>query len=141
VALPSLTWVASGLLIAAFVLVLAAGLDLTWQRYKTPELRRRSDVDRFARAIDRQRFACLGMILLLVGAGGVALVGLLGGWCHTDDLAFTFVSGVPFMIAEAFVKFAERRFKSVPTANAKVRKMWAQVLDDWEHSPVPDWSF
>ena len=61
-ALPSLTLVASGLLIAAFVLVVAAGLDLTWLRATTPVLRGRRDLNRFRRAVNRQRYALPGRV-------------------------------------------------------------------------------
>jgi len=138
-AVPSLTLVASGLLIAAFALVVAAGLDLTWQRASTRMLQDSSDLARFRRAINRQRYACLGVIGLLIAAGVVILVGLIGGWCRADDLPFTFGAGVPLLAAEWFVKYAERRFKGVPAASSKLRAKWARVLQEWEEHPVPDW--
>jgi hypothetical protein len=136
-----LTLVASGLLIAAFVLVVMAALDLTRVRFSTPVLRRRSDLERFRRAITRQRFACLGVIVLFVSAGTVALVGQIGGWCRMDDLPLTFGAGVPLLLVEWWLKYAERRFKAVPTANSKIRARWQRTLEEWEAHPVPDWSF
>jgi len=137
--LPSLTLVASGLLIAAFVLVVAAALDLTRMRFTTPMLQGRADLDRFRRAINRQRWASLGVIVFLVCTGVVALVGLLGGWLRADDLPITIGAGLPLLLVEWWMKYAERRFKAVPAANAKVRAKWERALREWEESPIPDW--
>lgn len=137
--LPPLTLVASGLLIAAFVLVVAAALDLTWVRFTTPMLQNRADLDKFRRAITRQRWASLGVILLLVGAGAVTLVGWIGGWLRMDDLPVTIGAGVPLLFVEWWMKYAERRFKSVPAASEKIRARWERAIREWEERPVPDW--
>jgi hypothetical protein len=138
-ALPSLTLVATGLLAAAFALVVAAGLDLTWLRAATPVLRGRADLTRFRRAVTRQRWACLGVLVLLIGAGAVFLVGLLGGWCRPDDLPLTAGAGVPLLAAEWWLRSAEARFKAVPAANPRIRAAWERVVLWWEEHPVPDW--
>ncbi len=138
-ALPSLTLVASGLLIAAFVVVVVAALDLTWIRFTTPMLRGRADLDRFRRAITRQRWASLVVIFLLISAAAVALVGQLGGWCQLDDLPVTIGAGVPLMFVEWWMKYAERRFKAIPAANDKIRAKWERALREWEERPIPDW--
>jgi heme A synthase len=137
--LPTLTLVASGLLIAAFVIVVLAATDLTLVRLKTRVLLNKADLKRFRGAICRQRWASLLLILLLVAAGGVALVGLLGGWVHADDLPFAIGSGVPLIFVEWWMKYAERRFKAVPAANEKIRARWERILQEWEESPIPDW--
>ena len=137
--LPTITLVASGLLIAAFVLVVAAASDLTWTRATTRVLQDNVDLKRFRRAINRQRWASLFVVLLLVAAGGVALVGLLGGWLHADDLPFAIGAGVPLMFVEWWMKYAERRFKAVPAANEKLAAKWARALQEWEERPIPDW--
>lgn len=137
--LPSLSLAASGLLVAAFAVALAAGLDLTWQRIATPILRGRADLARYRRAVTRQRWACLGVVVLLVAAGVVFLVGLLGGWCRPDDLPLTAGAGVPLLTAELWLRFAESRFRAVPAANPRVRAAWARVVLWWEEHPIPDW--
>lgn len=138
-ALPSLTLVASGLLVAAFAVVVAAGLDLTRLRATTPVLRGRADLARFRRAVTRQRWAALGVIVLLIAAGAVFLVGLLGGWCRADDLPITFGAGVPLLVVELWLRYAEARFRAVPAADPRLQARWEQVLRDWEEHPVPDW--
>ena len=138
-AIPSLTLVASGLLIVAFAIVVAAASDLTWMRASTRVLRNRADLDRFSRAISRQRWASLLVILLLISAAAVALVGQLGGWCHLDDLPMTIGAGVPLMFVEWWMKYAERRFKAIPAANEKLRAKWERALQEWEERPIPDW--
>ena len=139
--LPSFTQVASGLLLAAFVVVMAAGLDLTRVRLATRMLKGRADLDRFRRAIDRQRYLCLGLILLFVGWGVVVLVGLLGGWCRPEDVSLEVASGVPLLVSKLWLRYVEAKFKAVPTANAKVQAAWNRALWEWEESPIPDWSF
>ena len=139
--LPSLTLVASGLLIAAFVVVLVAGLDLTRVRLLTPVLKGRADLNRFRRAIDRQRYLCLGVIVLFVGWGVVVLVGLLGGWCRAEDVSLEIASGVPLLVVKLWLHFVEARFKAVPTANAKFQAAWNREIQAWEEQPIPDWSF
>lgn len=138
-ALPSLALVASGLLIAAFFVVVAAASDLTWQRARTRTLRSKSDLARFRRAICRQRWASLAVIVLLVVAGGVALVGFLGGWMRAEDLPFTIGAGLPLMLVEWWMKYAERRFRAVTAANEKLASKWARALHEWEERPIPDW--
>src|SRR5689334_17775552 len=130
--LPSLTLVASGLLVAAFALVVAAGADLTRVRAATPVLRGRSDLARFRRAVTRQRWAALGVIVLLVAAGAVLLVGLLGGWCRADDLPLTAGAGVPLLVVEVWLRYAEARFRAVPAADPRTRAAWDRVLLWWE---------
>ena len=137
--LPSLTLVASGLLIAAFALVVAAGLDLTWVRAITPVLRGPADLTRFRRAVTRQRWAALGVIVLLVGAGAVLLVGFGGGWCRPDDLPLALGAGVPLLVVELWLRYVEGRFKAVPAADPRIRAKWQRVLQEWEEHPVPDW--
>ncbi len=138
-AIPSLTLVASGLLIVAFAIVVAAASDLTWMRASTRVLRGRADLDRFRRAINRQRWASLLVIFLLISAAAVALVGQLGGWCHLEDLPLTLGAGVPLMFVEWWMKYAERRFKAIPAANEKLRARWERLLQEWEERPIPDW--
>ncbi len=138
-AIPSLTLVASGLLIVAFAIVVAAASDLTWMRASTRVLRNRADLDRFRRAINRQRWASLLVIFLLISAAAVALVGQLGGWCHLEDLPLTLGAGVPLMFVEWWMKYAERRFKAIPAANEKLRARWERLLQEWEERPIPDW--
>lgn len=138
-AIPSLTLVASGLLIVAFAIVVAAASDLTWMRASTRVLRNRADLDRFSRAINRQRWASLLVIFLLISAAAVALVGQLGGWCHLEDLPLTLGAGVPLMFVEWWMKYAERRFKAIPAANEKLRARWERLLQEWEERPIPDW--
>ena len=138
-AIPSLTLVASGLLIVAFAIVVAAASDLTWMRASTRVLRNRADLSRFSRAICRQRWASLLVIFLIISAAGVALVGLLGGWCHLDDLPMTIGAGVPLMFVEWWMKYAEHRFKAIPAANEKLRARWERLLQEWEERPIPDW--
>jgi len=121
--------------------VVAAGLDLTWLRATTPVLRSRADLTRFRRVITRQRFACLGVLVLLISAGVVALVGQLGGWCQWADLPLTVGAGVPLLLVVWWLKYAEARFKAVPAANPKIRAKWARVLQEWEEHPVPDCVF
>lgn len=128
-----------GLLAAAFALVVAAGLDLTRLWLTTPELRGPRDVARFRRAVCRQRWACLGVILLLVAAGAVFLVGLLGGWCRGDDVTLEVGAGVPLAVAEAWLKFVEKRVREVPAADRKTRAAWARVVRWWEKNPIPQW--
>lgn len=140
-AIPSFTQFASGLLIAAVVVVMAAGLDLTRVRLGTRVLKGRADLDRFRRAIDRQRYLCLGLILLLVGWGVVVLVGLLGGWCRPEDVSLEVASGVPLLVMKLCLHYVEAKFKAVPTANAKVQAVWNRTLIEWEEQPIPDWSF
>ena len=137
--IPSLTLAASGLLIVAFAIVVAAASDLTRIRFNTRELRGQADLARFRRAINRQRWASLLVILLLISAAAVALVGQLGGWCHLDDLPMTIGAGVPLMFVEWWMKYAERRFKAVPAANEKLRTRWERLLQEWEERPIPDW--
>jgi heme A synthase len=137
--LPPLALVASGILIAGFVVVVAAASDLTWVRFKTPVLRNKKDLARFRRAICRQRWASLLVILLLVAAGGVALVGFIGGWVRSEDLPFAIGAGIPLMVVEWWMKHAERRFKEVPTANETIAVKWHRTLEEWEQSPIPDW--
>ena len=138
-AIPSLTLVASGLLIVAFAIVVAAASDLTWMRASTRVLRNRADLDRFSRAINRQRWASLLVIFLLISAAAVALVGQLGGWCHLEDLPLTLGAGVPLMFVKWWMKYAERRFKAIPAANEKLRARWERLLQEWEERPIPDW--
>lgn len=137
--LPSMTLVATGLLIAAFALMVAAGLDLTWLRATTPVLRGRADLARFRRAVTRQRWAALGVIVLLIGAGAALLVGLLGGWCRTDDLPLTVGAGVPLLAVEWWLRHAEARFRAVPAADPRLQAEWARVVLWWEEHPVPEW--
>lgn len=137
--LPALTLIASGLLIAAFVVVVLAATDLTVVRLKTRVLRNKDDLRRFREAICRQRWASLLLILLLVATGGVALVGFIGGWMRSDDLPIAIGAGIPLMLVEWWMKFAERRFKAVPAANEKIAEKWARALEEWEQSPIPDW--
>ena len=138
-AIPSLTLVASGLLIVAFAIVVIAASDLTWMRFSTPTLRGRADLSRFSRAINRQRWASLLVIFLIISAAVVALVGQLGGWCQLDDLPMTIGAGVPLMFVEWWMKYAERRFKAIPAANEKLRTRWERALQEWEERPIPDW--
>lgn len=138
-AIPSLTLVASGLLIVAFAIVVIAASDLTWIRASTRVLRNRADLDRFSRAINRQRWASLLVIFLIISAAAVALVGQLGGWCQLDDLPMTIGAGVPLMFVEWWMKYAERRFKAIPAANEKLRARWERLLQEWEERPIPDW--
>ena len=138
-AIPSLTLVASGLLIVAFAIVVIAASDLTWIRASTRVLRNRADLDRFSRAINRQRWASLLVIFLLISAAAVALVGQLGGWCHLEDLPLTLGAGVPLMFVKWWMKYAERRFKAIPAANEKLRARWERLLQEWEERPIPDW--
>jgi hypothetical protein len=137
--LPSLTLVASGLLVAAFALVVAAGLDLTRLRVATPVLRGPADLARFRRAIARQRWATLGVLALFIGAGVAILLGLLGGWCRPDDLPLTFAAGVPLLVVEWWLRYVEARFKAVPAADPRIRLKWERALQEWEEHPVPDW--
>lgn len=130
--LPSLALVAGGLLLAAFVLAVVAGLDLTVVQFSTPVLRDRADLARFRGAIHRQRWLALGVILLFVAAGAVLLVGLLGGWCRADDLPLTAGAGVPLLVVEVWVRHAERRFKAVPAADPRLQAKWLQLLLWWE---------
>ena len=138
-AIPSLTLVASGLLIVAFAIVVIAASDLTWIRFNTRQLRGQADLARFRRAICRQRWASLLVIFLIISATAVALVGQLGGWCHLDDLPMTIGAGVPLMFVEWWMKYAERRFKAIPVANEKLRARWERLLQEWEERPIPDW--
>ena len=138
-ALPSLTLVVSGLLVAAFALVVVAGLDLTRVRVTTPVLRGPADLARFRRAVTRQRWATLGVLVLLIGAGVALLVGLVGGWCRPDDLPLTLGAGVPLLVVELWLRYVEARFRAVPAADARIRAKWERVLQEWEEHPVPDW--
>src|SRR3989442_1148059 len=130
--LPSLALVATGLLGAAFAVVVAAGLDLTWQRAATPVLRGRADLARVRRGINRQRWACLGVIVLLIAAGVAVLVGLVGGWCRAADLPLTAGAGVPLLAVELWLRSAEARFRAVPAADPRIRAKWERVLLEWE---------
>ncbi|MFO0802323.1 MAG: hypothetical protein U0791_04270 [Gemmataceae bacterium] len=70
--------------------------------------------------------------------GGVALVGLIGGWMCSDDLSIAIGVGLPLKLVEWWVKFAERRFKALPAANEKIAEKRARALEEWELSRIGD---
>jgi hypothetical protein len=133
----SLALVAGGLLVAAFVVVVAAGLDMTRMLVTTPMLKRRRDLERYRRLIGRQMYATMAVIALLIGAGAILAVGLLGGWTRPHELPATAAAGVPLLVVELWIRYVERRVKAVPVADPALLPEWVQVLQWRENGPFP----
>jgi hypothetical protein len=138
--LPSPTiLVAASLLLAAAALAISLGLDLRRFLANTPVLTSISGVIAFKRAVTRQMYGALGVLLLGAAAVLVATAGLYFRLAEWSELPLLLAALAVFVAAAFWCRMAERRAKSIPAIDDEIAQHRDDVVRVWTTRPLPTW--
>lgn len=130
---------AASLLLAAAALAVSLGVDLRRFLAGTPVLTSISGVIAFRRAIARQMYGALGVLLLGVAAALVATAGLYLRLAEQRELPFFFAALAVFLAAGVWCRLAERKAKTIPAVDDEIAQQRDDVVRVWTTRPLPPW--
>src|SRR5688572_21946522 len=120
--------VAASLLLAASALAVSLGIDLRRFLANTPVLTSISGVIAFRRAVARQMYGALGMLLLGGSAALVATAGLYFRLAEWSEVPFFVAALGVFFVAGVWYRLVERRAKSIAVVDDEIAQHRDEVV-------------